>query len=413
MIFVLITEFINTYIPPLASFILWLCTLIFGDQEAMLNDEARKRRAAGLPPKKVNDRYSAFVAISDGSSVIRGGKKKRKEAIKKDDQKAVQQLKRIGRDAQYRHNSFAFLQRHRIGPFRDDTAVDVKTTTTTTTKAESPKRSTKKRKGIKEDEEEEEVDWVVEALSAKSVQREQSKISSSSSMFKPTVGVSLSDGTPSMEVGLSFSIGGRNDKPATSKKKKRSTSGSKKKKNRKSVLEAATEQEMTQKKRKKTIISDRDGGIMGRIRDFSANNLVSRSLMGAYPGDAAPPSEAASANGVYQIAEKYGFGDWSDEDDDDEEDHVENTEDRTKRRKRRRRKTVRGGLKTRKKNQPTILTTTLLDDPIQDKKRKTTIIVSSAIFTKKTKQDAASEEARSYDESGRAIATQRRHVRIQ
>jgi hypothetical protein len=40
----------------------------------------------------------------------------------------------------------------------------------------------------------------------------------------------------------------------------------------------------------------------------------SRSLLGAYPGDAVPPSEAASAHGVTELAQRYGYGDWNDKD---------------------------------------------------------------------------------------------------
>ena len=69
---------------------------------------------------------------------------------------------------------------------------------------------------------------------------------------------------------------------------------------------------------------------MGRLRDLSSNNLVSRSLLGAYPRDALPPTEAASATGLLDLATKYGYGDWSDEDDDEYGAPVKQRKKRTK-----------------------------------------------------------------------------------
>lgn len=62
--------------------------------------------------------------------------------------------------------------------------------------------------------------------------------------------------------------------------------------------------------------SDRDSGMFGRIRAGVGSNT--RSLLGAYPGDAASLSEAASPMGVLDIARRYGYGDWSDEDSDND-----------------------------------------------------------------------------------------------
>lgn len=95
----------------------------------------------------------------------------------------------------------------------------------------------------------------------------------------------------------------------------------KRKKRRKTLEEAASE--IASNPRQRPLgprTSDREGGggVLGRIRAVGANSLVSRSLFGAYPGDAVPPSEAASAMGVISLAEKYGFGDWSDDEGDDE-----------------------------------------------------------------------------------------------
>ena len=91
----------------------------------------------------------------------------------------------------------------------------------------------------------------------------------------------------------------------------------KKLKQRRKLIEAVTSNVSDKRVKAGPRVSDREGGggVFGRIRDFSANNLVSRSLLGAYPGDALPPTEAASATGLAEFAMKYGYGDWSDEDD--------------------------------------------------------------------------------------------------
>jgi hypothetical protein len=70
-----------------------------------------------------------------------------------------------------------------------------------------------------------------------------------------------------------------------------------------------------------------------------ANSRVSRSLFGAYPGDAVSHEEAASAKGVVELARKYGYGDWSEDDDDkDDEGGAEAKHRRVKSRRRRQHK---------------------------------------------------------------------------
>jgi hypothetical protein len=89
------------------------------------------------------------------------------------------------------------------------------------------------------------------------------------------------------------------------------------------VLEAAyaSKDEMsslsTVKRRKivKVNKSDKDGGagVLGRLRAVGTNGVSSR-IFGAYPGDAVSIEDAASADGVIELAERYGYGDWSDDD---------------------------------------------------------------------------------------------------
>jgi hypothetical protein len=151
------------------------------------------------------------------------------------------------------------------------------------------------------EEEESDVEWVVEALSAEHEEEE------TTSPIQTSFGVDV--GSDGAKISLGVQLGSLNNSRT---KKRRST-----------LAEAATERTPVPK-RKPTgpRTSDRDGGggVIGRIRAAGAKSRMSRSLLGAYPGDAVPLSEAGSANGVTALAEKYGYGDWSsdDEESDDE-----------------------------------------------------------------------------------------------
>ena len=54
------------------------------------------------------------------------------------------------------------------------------------------------------------------------------------------------------------------------------------------------------------------------VTGTDSTTLLSRTILGAYPGDAVPLSEAANPRGVAELAQKYGYGDWSGDDDDDD-----------------------------------------------------------------------------------------------
>ncbi|KAI2489272.1 hypothetical protein MHU86_25324 [Fragilaria crotonensis] len=178
--------------------------------------------------------------------------------------------------------------------------------------------------------EDEDVDWIVAALTdddPKPVARTGARSS------KPAIDVGLS--TTGVTVGVSFSIGGGANKKKKSKRRKK-------------LIEAATSTVAPEKRVKAgPRASDRDGGggVLGRIRDFSANNLVSRSLLGAYPGDALPPTEAASATGLSEFAVKYGYGDWSDEEE-------EYSAPSAKRHRQKRRKTTTSSNSSKRRRKP-------------------------------------------------------------
>jgi hypothetical protein len=117
-----------------------------------------------------------------------------------------------------------------------------------------------------------------------------------------------------VSVGVGFAIG-----ESTRKRSKKKSSSS---------ISSLARQSTSSTNRKKSSgprVSDREGGVMGRLRAAGANSLMGRNILGAYPGDLPPPQEAADPNGLYGLAERYGYGDWSDgdsvvDDDDDDDD---------------------------------------------------------------------------------------------
>jgi hypothetical protein len=297
---VLVVEWIQTYLPTLARFLAWLWSRLA---------PTRLQQGAPLPRRRRRPNPPTLAQVSNPRTGRSG--KQRKKLTKQADQQALAQLKRIGNvgDAKYRHVSMDFLQRHGLGPF---------------SKADSPTRvdsiplETGSSKTQDDAEEESDADWVVEALVKEKTDHQSKKPS-----IQPIVSLGVGSQGVSAGVGVEFSFGG----------------GKQSKDRRTSLMTAAATATAPRKKRKVKRASDRDGGsgVVGRIRAVTgANSRVSRSLFGAYPGDAAPVEEAASKRGVVELARKYGYGDWSDDDDDrDDEGEVVKKHRRAKSRSRR------------------------------------------------------------------------------
>jgi hypothetical protein len=74
-------------------------------------------------------------------------------------------------------------------------------------------------------------------------------------------------------------------------------------------------------------VSDRESGVMGRLRAAGANSLMGRSILGAYPADLPPPHEAGDASGLIGLARKYGYGDWSDDGDLSDSNYYQDSDD--------------------------------------------------------------------------------------
>jgi len=335
------------------KFYAWIMVKIFGTSYGLDSQRSRQKgyanEADGVSGQ-VNAKYAAFVS-TDGSTVRGSSGGKRKKALtKKADQAAAERLRQIGsiREAKYRHLSIDFMKRHHIGPFStsestatideslSDGGMVVPTeegTSDVDVTGPTPDAAT---------EDESDVDWVVEAFSGNADDAKDStneaSTKSSESYVEPTMSVGLGSTGATVSVGLEIGFG--NKKKKRSKKSKRPTS----------VLEAVTERKKVQKriqKKPKASDSEGGGGVLGRIRAASANSLIARNLSGAYPGDAVPPIEAGDANGVIELARKYGYGDWSDDEDEDEDD--DDTPTMPKRRRKKVRKTTSGGVSTKRK----------------------------------------------------------------
>ena len=257
---------------------------------------------------------TGFVT-ADGSTV-RGGRR-RKAQTRKADEKALHQLKRIGdvNQAKYRFLSEEFMKRHKLGGYAKKSP-------------EAGLTSQLMSVPISElQEEESDTDWVLQALTGDDVS------ASPTSSVDTTVGFSVGTSGPTVSVGVEFGFG-------TKRRKKR----------RRFVSEAVKKVAPTKKMSSGPRTSDRDSGVMGRLRAAGANSIVGRSLLGAYPGDALPLNEAACASGLIDLAQKYGYGDWSH--DEEEEAHgygAWSDEDEQVKRRRKRKSSSSKSSKSKKK----------------------------------------------------------------
>ena len=277
----------KTYFPPVVTVVSFL-------QKFFISE---RRRMSAEEDYAVASQTTGFVD-AEGSSV-RGGKRK-KAQTKKADQKAIQQLKRIGdvKQAKYRYLSESFLRRHGLGDYAGAVGSSVT--------SEVPR---KKVLAIgEEDTEESDAEWIVEALTV-----EKPKPRRRGSSLTSSVDVSLT--SSSVSAGVEFGIG----EPSKKRKRKRT-----------SVSDAARQVSTTTKRVVRQQKSDRESGMIGKIRAAGANSIVGRSILGAYPGDVPAPEEAASSSGLLELAQRYGYGEWSDE---DEINDIETPRRRKRRRK--------------------------------------------------------------------------------
>lgn len=294
---ILVIEWIKTYFPMLASLLDSVSAKIFPRNGGAIDgsDDFGLSQTTGF--------------VSTDGSVVRGGKKRRAQT-KKEDEKALSQLKQIGdiRQAKYRFLSESFMERHGLGLYASEWAEETVEVTDGLLS-----RGSRKKKGLEQEAEESDAEWIVEALT------QESPSIQSKSAVEPNIDMSLGNSGASVRVGVEVSLG-------------KST-----KKRRRSSISDVARQTLVVKTKKPSgpRVSDRESGVMGRIRAAGANSLMGRSIMGAYPGDAPSPSEAADARGLIDLARKYGYGDWSDDEEEDD-----NEKPRKERRKKKERSLV-------------------------------------------------------------------------
>jgi len=239
----------------------------------------------------------------------------------------LNQLKQLGdvNQARYQFLSQSFMERHFLGPY--GRIADVESDARQDVLLQENLLVSRDEDGVESDSE-----WIVEALT-----QESEGVESPGLHLEPDIGLSLGSDGPKVSVGVGFSIGENTRK----RSKKRASS----------ISSVARQSGISVKAKKSTgpRVSDRDGGVMGRLRAAGANSLVGRNILGAYPGDLPPPQEAADANGLIDLAERYGYGDWSDDEDSsdemeflDDDEKVEsrsrNASSRSTKKKKRRRK---------------------------------------------------------------------------
>jgi len=278
---ILASEWFNLYVPQIQS----ITNYILYD---VLKHKKRSGRKGGEPDNYMD---GGFVNTGEGSRLPKASRKQRK----KEDEKALDQLKNIGNvnQARYRFISESFMERHGLGPYSvavSEIELDYEGSV-----------SNKDRLAEEEEAAESDSGWILDALGV-----EEEEDFTSKPTFDTNVGLSVGNGGPKASVGVELTFG---------KKKTRKQSSSQ-------IFRSVIDGSSISSKPKKPLkppVSDNESGLMGRLRAQGANSLVGRSLLGAYPGDLPPPDEAANPRGVIDLARRYGYGDWSDEEDDDDE----------------------------------------------------------------------------------------------
>ncbi|KAG7353317.1 hypothetical protein IV203_009366 [Nitzschia inconspicua] len=278
---ILAVEWLQLYVP----FVPHLVTYVMFDLLKIQRSSSRVKGESAIL------RTSGFLG-ADGTSV-RAGKKK-KAQTKKEDQRALDQLKRLGdvNQARYMFLSQSFMKRHSLGPYagrsKGGKGFQLEVDRVRDDFSES----------LDEEIMESDSEWIVQALT----NEEDEEAELLAPPIETDLGLSFGSEGPKVTIGVGFSIG----ETPRKRNKKRSSS-----------ISSIVRQSQAPIKKKKTSgprVSDRESGVIGRLRAAGANSLMGRNLLGAYPGDLPPPHEAADSNGLYELAERYGYGDWSDND---------------------------------------------------------------------------------------------------
>jgi hypothetical protein len=301
LVLVMTSEFLHTYVPPLAMAGDWMMARMFPGR----GPTSRRRRSVQPPSSSQN---VASVTRMGQTGVSR---KKRRQFTQQADQQALAQLnKRPASDVRYAFCSQAFCQRHGLGKWARESEQQVDADSNALVVAEDSEMSViagqDDEPSVKKRRKKKEVDWVVAALS-KEPKHERSPA------------LSLSVGSNGLTISVDIDGSSQRDR-VTAALHFPSTRSSK----------SAVSAPLNTSPRK----NDADAGVVGRLR-AAAGSSMARSLSGAYPGDALAVEEAASPLGLTDFATKYGYGDWI-ESDDEEDFGFDDSAVRPKKRKRRR-----------------------------------------------------------------------------
>lgn len=277
-------EFIKTYIPPLFTILDML-----GDRLGL------KPPIPSYPasPDRQSSSSSSYTSTSSSLSQRSGQSKKQRQSILRQvDEYAVKQLQRIGtiHKAKYRLLSDTFMKRHYLGSYVSTTTMesnnmklnDADELNTNNQQQASkssdslfdkivPFASSKKTKILFNDDKKMiDMDWVIKAMTQ-----------------------------PGRNINNDRHIdwSKTNEGIIQMIKSNKYNNGVKK-----SIITSISES------------SDNSNSLVGRSLRAVSGTSLSRSLLGAYPGDAVPINDAASANGIVPLAYKYGYGEWSDDD---------------------------------------------------------------------------------------------------
>jgi hypothetical protein len=282
MLFILISEFVSAFLPTIGNAI-----------KAIL-------------PKSLTDSSGSYRGQRpSGSSLPSSSQRKRNksEQLRAADRVALQQLKRASKEGgKYRYVvSHDFMQRHEIGPYATTTAHDDESSVAPQESSGQTSRDGEQHIAVAaaaavKNDDDEDADWIIEALSSDKQHDDQGAVEGLEEMVDEEM----------VEM----------EGPKARTRKRRKVHGDASQ--RESRVHAAIRLPTKKKKRK--------GNSFGSIllgQFASSDNRFSRNLLGAYPGDAVPLEQAASATGLTELARRYGWGDWPEEDnhlDDDDDD---------------------------------------------------------------------------------------------
>mmetsp|Transcript_10404 Transcript_10404/g.28751 ORF Transcript_10404/g.28751 Transcript_10404/m.28751 type:complete len:772 (+) Transcript_10404:34-2349(+) len=293
MMLALILDWLAVYLPLVSSTMDWVYVRVVPKR---MRELPRRRGGREGPSGPVPPTVVTTAMARTGAS-----KKKQRVMIREADKVALQQLKSLGSNSRFRHVSLNFMKRYALGPYgrgegrhefeegEDDSVSSSEDASSSPKVTQTVKEARRRKKSTSASSSEEPEDWVVRALTA------DHKSCGGQSKVRPTVSLQLR----SNGVGVSFGLETGPRRKATLDKYRESVTLA--------VAQQKASPHVSKRVRKPAgeRSSDASSGFIGKIR---ASGL-SRSLLGAYPGDAVPVEDAADSEGLIALAKRYGYED--------------------------------------------------------------------------------------------------------